>query len=188
MHVAESSHDRLDSLRRRRVIAAFTLAEVMVAVTILTVTLLSMVGGISFMKFRNRESSQRMLAASIETEILELFKAQPFPQITNSTVAAPVYLKQVPGGLPDARWQVPAANAWQTLPIEDVAPADAAAPATVPDKLPNGVWRADFVSDAATPSLRQVTVTLQWQLYSGAGQRVVSLSTSTAICQSFPSL
>lgn len=168
--------------------AGFTLAEVMVAVLVLGLTLFSVMGGISFMKFRNRESSQRMLAASIETEILELFKAQPFPQIINSTAAAPVYLKQLPGGLPDPRWIVPAAKAWQTLPIEDVAPGNAAAPATVPDKLPNGVWRADFVSNPATPSLRQVTVTAQWQLYSGNKQRVVSLSTSTAICQSFPSL
>lgn len=62
-----------------------------------------------------------MLAASIETEIIELFKAQPFPQIANSTGVAPVYLKQVPGGAPDVRWIVPAANAWQTVPVEDVA-------------------------------------------------------------------
>lgn len=160
----------------------------MVAIAILGLTLFSVMGGISYMGFRNRESSQRMLAASIETEILELFKAQPFPQITNSTGGAPVYLKQVPGGAPDMRWMVPAANAWQTVPIEDVDPANPAAPASVPDKLPNGVWRADFVSDPATPTLRQVTVTMQWQLYQGNSQRVVSLSTSTAVCQSFPSL
>lgn len=160
----------------------------MVAVAILGLTLFSVMGGISYIGVRNRESSQRMLAASIETEILELFKAQPFPQITNSTGAAPVYLKQVPGGAPDARWMVPEANAWQTVPIEDVAPANPAAPASVPDKLPNGVWRADFVTDPATPTLRQVTVTMQWQLYQGNNQRLVSLSTSTAVCQSFPSL
>lgn len=160
----------------------------MVAVAILGVTLFGIMSGISFLKFRNRESSQRMLAASIETEILELFKAQPFSQITNSAAGAPVYLKQVPGGGPDARWVVPALDAWQAIPVEDVAPASAAAPASVPNKLPNGVWRADFVTDPATPSVRQITVTLQWQLYSGANQRVVSLSTSTAVCQSFPSL
>jgi hypothetical protein len=94
----------------------------------------------------------------------------------------------VPGGGPDARWIVPQLNAWQAIPVEDVAPTDAAAPATVPDKLPNGLWRADFVNDPATPTLRQLTVTLQWQLYAGTNQRVVSMSTSTAVCQNFPSL
>lgn len=192
MQAVCSSPGEVSSRFRRRQLRAvrsgFTLVEVMVAVVVLGVTLFSVMGGYSFMRFRNREASQRMLAASIETEILELFKAQPYPQITNSTVAAPVYLKELPGGLPDGRWIVPAANAWQTLPIEDVAPADPAAPASVPDKLPNAVWRADFVTDPATPSVRQITVTLQWQLYRGNNQRVVSLSTSTAVCQSFPSL
>jgi type II secretory pathway pseudopilin PulG len=166
----------------------FTLAEAMVAIAIMGVTLFSIMGGIAYLSFRNRESSQRMLASSIETEILELFKAQPFPQITNSTGTAPVYLKQIPGGAPDARWIVPAVNAWQAIPVEDVAPANAAAPATVPDKLPNGVWRADFYSDPLTPTLRQITVTLRWQLYAGLSQRTVSLSTSTIVSQSFPSL
>ncbi len=188
MQLAVSLQDGLHSWRSRRAITGFTLVEVMVAVAILGLTLFSVMGGIAYMRFRNRESSQRMLAASVETEILELFKAQPFPQITNSTGAVPVYLKQVPGGAPDTRWIVPTANAWQTVPIEDVTPGDAAAPASIPDKLPNGRWRADFVTDPATPTLRQVTVTMQWQLYSGNNQRVVSLSTSTAVCQSFPSL
>ena len=160
----------------------------MVAAVILGIMLFGVMSGISFLEFRNRESSQRMLASSIGTELLELFKGQPFPQITNSTAAAPVYLKEVPGGGPDARWTVPQLNAWQPIPVEDVAPTDGAAPATVPDKLPNGVWRADFVNDPAKPTLRQITVTLQWQLYNGTKQRVVSMSMSTAVCQSFPSL
>lgn len=172
---------------------AFTLAEVMVAVLVLGLTLFGVMEGISFLEFRNRESSQRMLASSIEMEILELFKAQPYTQITNSystTMAspAPVYLKELPGGGPDTRWYVPKVNEWQSIPVEDVVPSSAAAPATVPNKLPNGVWRADFVSDPATPTLRQITVTLQWQLYAGTHQRVVSLTTSTVVCQSFPSL
>lgn len=172
----------------RRAPDGFALVEVMVAVAILGATLFSVMGGISFMGLRNRESSQRMLAASIETEILELFKAQPYPQITNSTAGTPVYLKQVPGGGPDTRWIVPEVNAWQPVPVEDVAPGTAAAPQLVPDKLPNGEWRADFVTDPATPALRQVTVTLRWQLYEGSSQRTVSLSTSTIVCQSFPNL
>ena len=174
--------------RRRKIVSGFTLVEVMVAVAILGLSLSFVMGGISYMRFRNRESSQRMLAASIQTEMLELFKAQPFPQITNSTAAAPVYLKQVPGGAPDTRWKVPVANSWESVPVEDVAPDNPAAPVSVANKLPNGVWRADFVTDPATPTLRQVTVTMQWQLYPGNNQRVVSLSTSTAVCQNFPSL
>ena len=166
----------------------YTLAEVMIAVLILGVSLFGVMGGISYLSARNREASQRMLAASIETEILELFKAQPFVTIGNSTAGAPVYLKQVPGGAPDPRWIVPTLNAWQTLPVEDVAPGTAAAPDLVPDKLPNGEWRADFVTDPATPSLRQITVTLHWQLHAGSSQHLVSLSTSTMVCQSFPSL
>jgi hypothetical protein len=179
-------HGAGQNRRRRR--DAYTLAEVMVAVTLVGLTLFGVMSAISFIGERNREASQRMLAASIGTEILELFKAQPFSQIANSTVAAPVYLKEVPGGGPDARWKVPAFNSWQSIPVEDVAPADSAAPATVADKLPNGLWRADFVNDPLTPTLRQITVTLQWQLRGGATQRVISLSTSTTVCQYFPSL
>jgi type II secretory pathway pseudopilin PulG len=167
---------------------AYTLAELMVAVTILGLGLFGLMSAMSFIGERNREASQRMLAASIGSEILELFKAQPFSQIANSTVAAPVYLKEVPGGGPDAKWRVPAFNSWASIPVEDVTPAVASAPATVPDKLPNGLWRADFVDDPLTPTLRQITVTLQWQPRAGANQRVVSLSTSTTVCQYFPSL
>ena len=165
----------------------------MVAVLVLGLTLFGIMEGISFLRFHNRESSQRMLASSIEMEILELFKAQPYTQITNSYSAsmaspAPVYLKELPTAGPDPRWYVPKVNEWQAIPVEDVAPDSANPPATVANKLPNGVWRADFVTDPATPTLRQITVTLQWQLYAGTHQRVVSLSTSTAVCQSFPSL
>lgn len=161
----------------------------MVAVAILGVTLFSVMGAIALMGFRNRESSQRMLAASVENEILELFKAQPFTQITNSTVGAPVYLKQVPlTGQPDPQWIVPAVNAWQSVPVEDVVSGTAGTPPLVPNKLPNGNWRAEFATDPAKPFLRQITVTLRWQLYQGTSQRFVSLSTSTVVCQSFPSL
>lgn len=174
----------------------------MVAVAVLGLSLFGIMEGISYMRFRNRESSQRMLAASISTEILELFKAQPFPQITNSTppdpndlTKGPIYLKQLPlTGQPDPNWMVPEkglvtdSNSWKPIPVEDVAPATATAPGLVADKLPNGEWRADFVSDPAKPSLQQVTVTLRWKLYQGMKQRFVSLSTSTTICQTFPSL
>lgn len=187
-----NSHAARDVLTRGD--SGLTLVEVMVAVVILGMTLFGVMAGISYMNFRNRESSQRMLASSIETEILELFKAQPFPQITNSTGGNSIYLKSLPpppGGPPwddPRRWPVPPANAWQSLPVEDVAPGDATAPALLPDKLPNGAWRADFVLDPANPTLQQVTVTLRWKLYQGDNQRFVSLSTSTTVCQSFPGL
>ena len=167
---------------------AYTLAEVMIATSILGLMLFGLMSAMSFISARNRDASQRMLAASIATEILELFKAQPFSQIANSTAGAPVYLKEVPGGGPDARWKVPTFNSWESIPVEEVAPASGGSPATVPDKLPNGLWRADFIDDPLTPTLRQITVTLQWQLHAGLTQRVVSLSTSTMVCQSFPSL
>ena len=115
---------------RRRAKSGFTLAEVMIAVAVLGFTLFGVMQGFSFMELRNRESSQRMLAASIETEILELFKALPYTAIGNSTASVPVYLKEVPGGAPDARWIVPAVNAWQAVPVEDVNPGSAAAPAS----------------------------------------------------------
>lgn len=195
MRLLYSIRDRLPAPRepgrcghRHRAEMGYTLAEVMIAVVVLGLTLVGVMEGLSFMEMRNRESSQRMLAASIETEILELFKAQPYTEIANSTVAAPVYLKEVPGGAPDARWIVPAVSAWQPVPVEDVDPSSDAAPASVPDKLPNGVWKADFVTDPATPSVVQVTVTMRWQLYRGNTQRTASLSTSTIICQNFPNL
>ncbi len=180
---------KLRSFRGRRTLDGVTLVEAMVAVAILGVTLFSVMGGIAYMGFRNRESSQRMLAASIENAILELFKAQPYTQIANSTVSAPVYLKQLPlTGQPDPQWIVPAANSWQSIPVEDVVSGTAGTPPLVENKLPSGVWRADFVTDPAQPSLRQVKVTLRWQLYQGNNQRFVSLSTSTMVCQSFPGL
>lgn len=160
----------------------------MIAVAILGLMLFSVMAAISFLSARNREASQRMEAASIATEILELFKAQPFSQITNSTTSAPIYLKQVPGGGPDTLWKVPALNSWIAIPVETVDPTTANPPVAVPNKLPNGVWRADFVNDPTKPTLRQITVTLQWQLRAGASQRLASLSTSTVVYQNFPSL
>ena len=166
----------------------FTLVELMVSVGIIAVGLFATMSAISYMEFQNRASSQRMLAASIAMEFLELFKALPFAQITNSTTGSPIYLKQLAAGGGSANWQVPAANAWQAIPVEDVASTSSADPILVADKLPAGVWTVAFTPDTTDATLVKVTVTLQWKLYASPKRQPITYAVSTIISKYGPNL
>ena len=54
-----------------------TLIEAMIAVGVLVISLIGMLSAISYMRMENRAASQRMLVASVGTEMIELFKSLP---------------------------------------------------------------------------------------------------------------
>ncbi len=174
--------------RRVRLAGGFSIVEQIVALGVIGIGMLAVLQAVSFMQFENRASSQRMMAASIELEILELFKTLPYTQITNSTVGTPIYLKQLAGGGGNASWIVPAANAWQPVPVEDTNSTSAADPNLIADKLPGATWRADFTTDPTDATLRQVKVTMQWKLFAGTVRNPVFLTTSTIVSQAYPGL
>lgn len=176
------------SQMRERLQSGFTIVEQIIALGVIGIGMAAVLQAVSFMQFENRSSSQRMLAASIELEILELFKTQPYAQITNSTAGTPIYLKQLAAGGGNTRWKVPLVNAWQAVPVEDVSSATATDPSIVADKLPDAVWKADFTTDATDATLRKVTVTMQWKLYTGTKRSAVTLQTSTFVSQAYPNL
>lgn len=180
----------MNSLKQRlfQSVGGFALAEQIIALGVIGIALLATMQSISFIQHENRASSQRMLAASIQTEMLSLFKTLPYTQITNSTVGVPVYLKRLNDGTGDPRWQAPVANDWLPIPVEDVNSGSAADPANVADKLPGGVWSVRFTDDPADATLRQITVTVQWRLYAGGHQSPATVSASTIVSQSFPNL
>ena len=159
------------------------LVEQLVAVAIVGVALLATMSAVSYMEFENRASSQRMLAASLGMEILELFKALPFAQITNSSAGAPIYLKQLAGGGGNANWQVPAAGAWQALPVEGVNSSSAGDPSIVANKLQGGVWKVAFTPDPTDASIVQITLTMQWSL---TKRKPVTLAMSTIVSKYGP--
>ena len=173
---------------KRRSLGGFTIVEQIVALGVIGIGMIAVLQAISFMQFENRASSQRMLAASIELEILELFKTLPFAQITNSTGGTPIYLKKLASGAANTSWRVPALNTWQTVPVEDTSSASAADPALLADKLPSAQWRADFTDDPTDATLRQVKVTMQWKLYASNSRSPVFLQTSTIVAQAYPNL
>jgi Tfp pilus assembly protein PilV len=185
LHISESARARAKKLRSQ---GGFTIAEQIVALGVIGIGMIAVLQAISFMQFENRASSQRMLAASIELEILELFKTLPFAQITNSTTGTPIYLKKLAGGSANTSWIVPAINSWQNVPVEDTSSGSAADPTLLADKLPGAQWRADFTTDATDATLRQVKVTMRWRLYGGTSRNQVTLQTSTIVAQAYPNL
>lgn len=182
---------RKERAARRAGSRGFTLVEVLVAVALFAIGMLSFFAGISFLRLQNRMASQRMLASSVAVEILELFKNQPYTDIRNSTSGSSVYLKLNPDGSTDTNWRVPEAGLWQTLPVEDVDSSSAGAPALVGNKLPGGAWQVAFqdVSQGTSPSwtVRQITVTIRW-LPPTSGTTYKTLSMQTMVCSPFPNL
>jgi Tfp pilus assembly protein PilV len=191
----ESGDDVRDSHRgwreRRslfRAISGMTLIEAMVAVGIIGIALVGLISGIGYMRMENRAASQRLLVASIGTEILELFKALPYASIANSTATTPIYLKGFGTTSPDAAWLVPQAGQTQPLPVEDVNSSSASYPSLVANKIPQGVWSVSFVPDATTPGVQQINVTIQWKLYAGTTRPPNTYTISTKVCTDFPNL
>lgn len=165
-----------------------TLLESLTAVAILTICLIGLMSAISYMRIENRAASQRMLVASVGSEMLELFKALQYTDIHNSTPTAPVYLKGFGSLSPNLSWVVPQAGQWQALPVDAVNSASAAAPGLVADKIPQGVWTVEFVPDPVIPRLQQINITIQWKLYAGSTRPPMSYAISTKVCGDFPNL
>lgn len=165
-----------------------TLVENLVALVVIGIALIGMMSGISYVRMQNRAASQRLLAASIGTEILELFKALPYASITNSTAAVPIYLKGFGTAAPNTAWLVPKAGQTQPLPVEDVNSAAAGNAALVADKLPLGNWSVAFVPDAVTPGLQQINVTIQWKFYAASKRPTNTYTISTKVCANYPNL
>lgn len=168
--------------------AGMTLVESMVALAVIGIALIGMMSSINYMRMQNRAASQRLLAASIGTEILELFKALPYASITNSTVAVPIYLKGFGTAAPNTAWLVPKSGETLPLPVEDVNSAAAGNAALVADKLPLGTWSVELVPDAVTPGLQQINVTIQWKLYAASTRPVNTYTLSTKVCTNYPNL
>ena len=160
----------------------------MVALGIVGVAMVGMMSGINYMRMQNRAASQRLLVASLGTEIIELFKALPYTSITNSTVAVPIYLKGFGTAAPNTAWLVPQSGQTQPLPVEDVNSAAAGNAALVANKLPLGTWSVAFVPDAVTPGLQQINVTIQWKLYAASTRPTNTYTISTKVCTDYPNL
>jgi len=183
-----ASTGREIDVRRDRGIAGMTLIEALMATAILGLTLIGLMSGISFMRIQNRASSERMLASSIGSQILEMFKALPFTDIANSTAAAPIYLEGFGTATPDLAWYVPQAGQWQTLPVEDVNSTASGYPSVITDKLPEGQWQVQIQPLASNANVVQVTVTINWNLYAGASTPPYTYSISTMVDNTFPTL
>ncbi|HXA09075.1 MAG TPA: prepilin-type N-terminal cleavage/methylation domain-containing protein [Chthoniobacterales bacterium] len=168
--------------------SGMTLVEVMVAVAVLTISLIGTMAAISWMRMENRTASQRLLVASIGAEMIDLFKSLQYTDIHNSTAGVPIYLKGFGSASPNLAWVVPQAGQWQSLPVEAVNSSSASAPNLVPDKIPQGQWKVEFVPDAVIPQLQQINITIQWQLYAGSTRPPLSYAISTRVCGDFPKL
>lgn len=187
-------------MARNRAISAISLIEIMVAVAILGIAAVGMMSGISYMRFENRAASQRMLVASIGTQILELFKALPYASIANSGTAGTIYLEGYGTASPNLAWQVPTASGtgmWQPLPVEDVNSNSASNPAIIANKIPGpltvsgspinqGEWSVQIASPST--GLKQITVTINWLLYAGSTRPPETFSISTVVSSAIPNL
>jgi type II secretory pathway pseudopilin PulG len=168
--------------------SAMTLIEALVAVAVLGIALVGMMSGISYMRFENRAASQRLLVASAGAQILELFKALPYNDIVCTTGTAPIYLEGFGTSTPNTAWSVPQAGQWQALPVEDVNSTSAGTPSIVANKIPQGVWTVQITSPVSPTGIKQITVTIDWQLYAGSTRPPESYSISTMVCSGFPNL
>jgi hypothetical protein len=97
-------------------------------------------------------------------------------------------LKQLAAGGAGTAWQVPEANAWRAIPVEDVASTTDGDPTLVANKLPGGEWLVAFTPDATDATLVKVTVTLRWKLYNSPMQVPVTYSVSTIVSRYGPNL
>jgi len=171
-----------------RAASGISLIEVMVAVAILGLTFVGMASGISYMRFENRAATQRLLVASMGAQILELFKALPFSAIANSTVATPIYLEGYGTATPNTAWYVPIAGGSTALPVEDVNSASSSNPTVITNKIPQGAWSVAITTPSGSPELKQITVTITWNLYAGTTRPPDSYTISTVVCSNFPNL
>ncbi len=162
-----------------------TLIEALVAVSVLTIATISTLSAISYMRMENRTASQRMLVASLGTEMIELFKSLQYADMHNSTASAPVYLKGFGSATPNLSWVVPKAGQWQALPVETVNSGSGSTPGIVADKIPQGVWTVDFVPDPIVPELQQINIRIQWKLYAGSTRPPLNYAISTEGMQRF---
>lgn len=174
--------------RRLRRLAGFSLVETMVAIAIIGIALLGVIAGITSLRTENLATSQRMLATSLGTELLELIKALSSQNIRNSTAAAPVYLKTSAAGTPNATWRVPQAGESLALPVEEVNSASAGDPTLVADKLPQATWTASFAPDATNATLIYVTININWRLNQTSRGRALQYTLNTAVASNFPRL
>jgi len=168
--------------------SGISLVECMVAVAVLGISFIGLMSGISYMRMENRAASQRMLVASEAAQILEMFKALPYAAITNSTAGTPIYLEGYGTASPDTVWYVPQSGQWQTLPVENVSSSTAGYPSVIANKIPNGVWSATITSPASPTGLKQITITINWELYAGSTRPPESYTISTVVCSAFPNI
>lgn len=156
---------------RRRNTEGFSLIEVMVAVAIFSITLLGFIFGLILVQRHSRSLTQRELAISKASEIMELFKNSTYSNIAYSTVGTPRYLRRKVDSTWNTNWKIPVVNTWEPLPVESVNGASATDPTLIVNKLPEGRWTVTItdITMGATPNwtFRRVQVRVQWKLLRG---------------------
>lgn len=160
----------------------------MMALGVIGVCLFGVIGLVANLRNDNTTTSQRMLAASLSNELLELIKAQSPQNIRNSTADSPVYLKTTTASTPNLAWRVPQAGESLTLPVEDVNSGSNGDPTLVANKLPQATWSAVFTPDAGNANLIYITINLQWRLNLTAQGRPLQYTLNTAVASGFARL
>lgn len=166
----------------RKAAAGITLIETLVATTVLGIAMTGMMSGISFMRIQNRAASQQMLAGSIATQLLEMFKAMPYSAIANSGTGGTICLVGYGTSNTDAAYNVPTTTSTtQPVPVEDVNSTMAGEPPTIANKLPEGYWQAQIQTLASDPNVKEITITISWDIYAGSTLPRLSYSVSTMV-------